>query len=164
VAGSPAAIELPAGSGTYLLILSSGTRRRVEIGRRGPLKLEPGFYVYVGSAFGSGGLRARIAHHERRSAKPHWHIDYLRRALKLDTVWYATGTQYREHLWAEAAGNMDGAAIPLRRFGASDCRCPSHLFHVSKPPRLDDFKVSLRVLDSHREQLHVLSVAARGSE
>jgi Uri superfamily endonuclease len=29
------------------------------------LQLQRGFYVYVGSALGPGGVRARVAHHQK---------------------------------------------------------------------------------------------------
>ena len=63
--------------GTYALILVSSSDRWIEIGKLGKFLIQPGYYVYAGSAFGPGGLKARIAHHMRISQRPHWHIDYL---------------------------------------------------------------------------------------
>ena len=51
--------------------------KRIDIGSLGRFDILPGFYAYVGSAFGAGGLRARIGHHLESTAWPHWHIDYL---------------------------------------------------------------------------------------
>ncbi len=71
-------------AGTYVLILHAGSpAARVAIGRFGVLAVQPGYYVYVGSAFGPGGLKARLAHHAGPAKSPHWHIDYLRAALPL---------------------------------------------------------------------------------
>ena len=64
--------------GTYALILSCTSNARIQIGRLGTMQLQRGYYVYLGSALGPGGLRARIAHHQKLSPRPHWHIDYLR--------------------------------------------------------------------------------------
>jgi Domain of unknown function DUF123 len=64
--------------GTYVLVLSSRSTDLIQIGRLGALQLQSGFYVYVGSALGPGGVRARLAHHLKLSRRPHWHIDYLR--------------------------------------------------------------------------------------
>src|SRR5262245_8901343 len=86
--------------GTYTLILSSSADLSVSIGRLGSLHVQPGFYAYVGSAFGPGGVRARVAHHCRRAAQPHWHIDYLRRAVPVTEIWYAYDQLRREHQWA----------------------------------------------------------------
>ena len=73
--------------GTYALVLASGTKGRVHVVRLGTLQLQPGFCVYVGSAHGPGGLRARLAHHLGPSARPHWHVDCLRAHAKAVEVW-----------------------------------------------------------------------------
>ena len=121
-------------TGTYALILESGAARAVLVGRLGRLSLAPGWYVYVGSAFGPGGLRARCAHHLRIAAKPHWHIDYLRTATQVREIWYTHDPHPREHQWAEQILCARGAMTPFPGFGATDCRCLSHLsFHCVYP-------------------------------
>jgi Uri superfamily endonuclease len=117
---------LPSAPGTYALILSSDTVGSVRIGRLGILQLHPGYYVYVGSAFGSGGLRARIGHHQRKTERPHWHIDYLRRSTRPELVWYCCCVRC-EHEWASRIGATPGAMV-LPGFGSSDCGCETHLF------------------------------------
>jgi Uri superfamily endonuclease len=57
--------------GTYALLLSSASRATIAVGRLGDLLLQPGFYVYVGGALGSGGVRARSARHMRSAERPH---------------------------------------------------------------------------------------------
>jgi hypothetical protein len=52
------ALDLPEAKGTYFLIASAVQMKRPEIGRVGAYGFVPGFYAYIGSAFGSGGLRA----------------------------------------------------------------------------------------------------------
>jgi Uri superfamily endonuclease len=69
----------PAEPGTYVLLLRCSSTRAVHVGRLGTLRLRPGWYVHVGSAYGPRGLRARISHHRHRVQRPHWPIDYLRR-------------------------------------------------------------------------------------
>ena len=72
----------PSGStaepGTYALWFRIDDAAEIAVGRRYRLRLEPGWVVYVGSAFGPGGTAARLAHHRRPVLRPHWHIDYLR--------------------------------------------------------------------------------------
>jgi Uri superfamily endonuclease len=92
------------------------------------LHLQPGWYAYAGSAFGPGGLRARLARHLRGGSKRHWHIDYLRPHAPIYEIWYSPKTQNCEHRWAAALGHITGAQIPLPGFGSSDCRCAAHLF------------------------------------
>jgi len=65
--------------GTYALVHSTTGRGLIRIGRPGELRLQSGFYVYVGSALGHWGVGARFAHQMKPSGRPHWHIDYLRK-------------------------------------------------------------------------------------
>lgn len=138
------ALEIDTHPGTYALLLQADRRQIVQVGRLGRLTVEPGCYVYVGSALGPGGMRARVGHHSRLAARPHWHIDYLRRAATLRAVWYAYDSVRREHAWADIFARMPGASIPLPGFGASDCTCPAHLYFFSRQPRLDSFRRRLR--------------------
>ncbi len=130
--------------GTYALILRAWPTGRLvpilQIGRCGALRVETGWYVYVGSAFGPGGLRARLRHHCRVSALPHWHIDYLRRAAEPETVWYSHDPQPREHSWAGNVARLYSARVPLLGFGASDCGCLTHLFFFPKRPCVSVFR------------------------
>jgi len=124
------------GRGTYALILFCPGDRLVQIGKLGPLQLRRGFYVYVGSALGPGGVRARVAHHEKISPRPHWHIDFLRTHTRLDRVCYSLGHDRREHLWARVIRAFEGASVPIAGFGSSDCRCAAHLFFFARRPSL----------------------------
>ena len=114
--------------GTYALVLSCRTNARIQVGRLGTMQLQCGYYVYLGSALGPGGLRARIAHHQKLAARPHWHLDYLRAHTRLHSVWLSYGGIRHEHEWARAMLKVKDATIPLPGYGASDCRCPSHLY------------------------------------
>jgi Uri superfamily endonuclease len=125
--------------GTYGLVLFCASRAGIRVGRRGTMQLQPGYYVYLGSALGPGGLRARIAHHQKRSSRPHWHIDYLRAHTRLHSLWLNYDGTRHEHAWARAMQKMPDATIPFPRFGASDCRCPSHLFFFQACPALMGF-------------------------
>jgi hypothetical protein len=70
--------RLPAGPGSYALCLWLAQEQRIAVGRLGVCNFPPGGYVYLGSAHGPGGLRARLAHHARLAARPRWHLDYFR--------------------------------------------------------------------------------------
>jgi Uri superfamily endonuclease len=131
-------------TGIYALILLSASDNLIEIGKLGRFSVPPGFYVYVGSAWGPGGLKARIAHHERISQQPHWHMDYLRPAMHLKEVWYAYDSKRHEHRWANTLSCMRGASIPIVGFGASDCSCKSHLFAFAVQPSIRRFRDRLR--------------------
>lgn len=136
--------------GTYALVLRCEQQQHgLTIGSLGSLGTQPGFYVYVGSAFGTGGLSARIRHHRKIAARPHWHIDYLRARCDLIEVWFSASPVHKEHSWAEAVARMRGARIPLQGFGSSDCDCRTHLFWFPHRPsanslqRLTTTKVSV---------------------
>ena len=131
-------------AGTYALILRASRARSIRAGQLGHLKVRRGTYVYVGSAFGPGGVLARVRHHEGISRAPHWHVDYLRPAVRIAEVWYSHDPIQREHQWAGILAAMRGASVPLPRFGASDCRCGSHLFFFESPPSLRSFRGRIR--------------------
>jgi Uri superfamily endonuclease len=124
----------------------------VQIGRLGRLRLAPGFYVYVGSAGGPGGVAARLAYHRRPPRRPHWHVDYLKAAARLVDIWYATGRTCREHEWARRLARAPGALTPLPGFGASDCTCAAHLLYFAERP-------SPAVLGRRHRTLTTLAVA-----
>lgn len=131
--------------GTYALVLRLKTPREISVGKFGSFQFPSGWYLYLGSALGPGGLRARLARHKRRTDKRyHWHIDYLRAVTGLVEVWIGVGQVRQECGWATAAAALPDAAIIAPRFGASDCRCPSHLFHYSQRPQLGAFEASLQ--------------------
>lgn len=134
----------PGAAGTYALLMRSDTRRRVAVGRRGEMRLQPGWYLYVGSAFGPGGLAGRLAHHLGLARRPRWHLDYLRPAVSPRELWYTTEPIAREHDWAQLLAARPGAVMPLPRFGATDCRCPAHLFFFRRRPDAAHFRRRLR--------------------
>lgn len=122
--------------GTYTLVLRAVASQTIQIGRLGVLQVQPGYYVYVGSAFGPGGLGARLGHHLKPVRRLHWHIDYLRQAAEIQEVWYTADSTPREHEWAMLFRQMPGVCVPMQGFGASDCTCVAHLFYFGdKPPK-----------------------------
>lgn len=132
------------GTGTYILVLRLAEPVRLTVGRLGTFDFPAGWYAYVGSAFGPGGLRGRLHHHLTPVRRPHWHIDALRQAASCAEVWYLTSETAREHAWAAVLRAAPGAAVPAPRFGASDCRCESHLFHFSRAPDFETFREQVR--------------------
>ncbi len=64
--------------GLYVLLFELVEEYRGPLGRRGLVDLPAGVYAYVGSAWGPGGLAARLRRHLCRGARRlWWHIDYL---------------------------------------------------------------------------------------
>ena len=123
--------------GTYVLWLHLPGHRRIGVGRLGDIDFAPGYYGYVGSAQGPGGLAARVGRHLRGGLKLRWHIDYLRRAAHPAAVWYCVSPRRREHDWAKVLAAIPGGWVPAPGFGASDCACPTHLIGYRALPALE---------------------------
>jgi Uri superfamily endonuclease len=123
--------------GSYILVLQLlQPLLALPVGRLGSCDFLPGYYLYVGSAFGPGGLEARINRHRRRwKARPHWHIDYLRPHARLREAWSVAGPTRFECRWCRALAEAPGVSMPAPGFGAGDTRCQSHLFYLPRPPR-----------------------------
>jgi len=82
------------GERTYVLILRLKRNRKIRIGRSkgsSPILFRAGYYAYVGSAFGPGGLKSRVKRHLRMDKKTVWHIDYLREVAEPVEVWICSG-------------------------------------------------------------------------
>lgn len=124
--------------GTYILLMALACDREIRVGALGVVAFRAGHYAYVGSAM--GGLHARLARHLRQTKRMHWHIDYLLAEAPVCEVWYRVSRERRECAWATAMGAYGGAAPHIAPFGASDCRCHSHLFWCGKPFDLDTFR------------------------
>ncbi len=129
--------RFPAERGTYVLLLHMEAPTPITVGKRGTFAFAAGWYAYVGSAFGPGGLRGRLKHHLTPLKTPHWHIDYLRSAAPVCEVWYIARTAIYEHEWAAALRSLPGAQVPVPRFGASDCRCAAHLVYFADRPMFE---------------------------
>lgn len=127
-AKSPPPAALPHAPGTYALLLHLNSPAVFRVGRLGTLTFAPGYYVYIGSARGAGGLRARVERHLRAEKRPHWHIDALAAHAAVQEVWWALSAQRLECAWARALSALPGVQQPAPGFGASDCACRTHLF------------------------------------
>ena len=120
-------MDLKPDPGTYALVLQSHSNETIQVGRWGQLDLHPGYYIYVGSAFGPGGVRARVSRHLRTEKRMHWHIDYLRANVTPVKVRVSYAGEHLEHEWAGIL-LAQADTVPIQGFGCSDCGCFSHLF------------------------------------
>ncbi|NIV36426.1 MAG: DUF123 domain-containing protein, partial [Anaerolineae bacterium] len=126
--------------GTYVLALWLDAPHTISIGRLGRFEFPSGWYLYVGSARGPGGLRARLLRHWRRLAsgkRAHWHVDHLREHAVWGGAWARCSEQRLECSWADALRRRPDASMVARGFGASDCRCATHLVRVASVPDED---------------------------
>jgi Uri superfamily endonuclease len=153
--------------GIYALLFRSRSAV-IRVGALGDVTLPAGWVVYVGSAFGSGGLAGRLRHHLSPVSRPRWHLDYLRTELELSGAWIGWGPRRCEHEWAGILAGLASATLPRTGFGASDCRCASHLFHWRQSPGKHSLAERLLENSSAREvnflasaRLRVLAVPRR---
>jgi Uri superfamily endonuclease len=126
-------MQLSPEPGTYILILSLPKSRSLAIGKMGVLNFVRGWYAYVGSAMGPGGVAARVNRHLKIDKNAHWHIDYLRPFAQVVGAVVASGKQVREHQWASHLTRPPYTGRPIQGFGSTDCNCQAHLFRLVQP-------------------------------
>lgn len=119
---------LPAEPGAYALL--------IRLDRPAPLPaprfattLEPGTYVYLGSARGPGGIRARAGRHLRAAKTCRWHVDWLTSvAAGIEAAPFPDET---ECTLVDRLNERDEVSVPVPGFGSTDCRhCTAHLLAV----------------------------------
>ncbi len=120
---------IPRAAGAYALSIE--LTHPVSLARFPGVTLPAGNYVYCGSAYGPGGLRARVARHLRQRKTMRWHVDYLTRCGIVRTVLALPGGS--ECALLSSVLTCPGTGIPIPGFGSSDCRrCLAHLAAVPK--------------------------------
>jgi Uri superfamily endonuclease len=145
-------LNLPDEKGSYCVVFEVDSFSFVTKGRKN-FSLKGGTYVYVGSAFGAGGLRKRILRHLKRKKSKHWHFDFVttHSSFKPLEVWLLEGQKVE----CELASLVGGVAEPVNGFGSTDCSCPSHLF------RVEDISLLRRVVRSSFN-VKIFKVSERG--
>jgi Uri superfamily endonuclease len=131
-------------TGNYVLLLALPIDTELTIGKLGTFQFPAGWYAYVGSAFGSGGLVGRLKYHLSPVERPHWHIDYLRQSAKIQEIWLSPSTERREGEWVDLMLAIPGATVVVEGFGSSDSDRESHLIYFDVRPSLEDFAVGVR--------------------
>ena len=132
--------------GTYVLALWLGRPQSILVGRLGEIEFPAGWYLYVGSALGPGGLQSRLARHRRRLGlhkRVHWHVDYIREQAAWGGAWARASDLRLECDWAAALCRLPWAEIVAPGFGASDCHCLAHLVRVPSLPDKSWFATTL---------------------
>ena len=121
--------DIPKDKGAYLLLFRLD--RPVDPSRRNAgWHVEPGLYAYAGSAYGPGGLKARVGRHLASMKRLRWHIDHL--TVGAASISALISPDAFECALVErllASGAFD---LPHPGFGSSDCRrCRSHLLRLT---------------------------------
>jgi Uri superfamily endonuclease len=117
-------------AGSYALWLRLTAPIELSVGRLGCWAFAAGDYMYLGSARGPGGLATRVGRHMRQDDKRRrWHIDYLLEHATMVEVWLRPGVERLECIWAKYLHRVWAGRVIVAGFGASDCRCPTHLLY-----------------------------------
>lgn len=120
--------ELPREAGAYVLLIRLEGRLPLDIPAFRGKGLAPGLYAYCGSAYGPGGIRARVSRHLRANKPMRWHVDRLTAAGRVERAGIRIGGRECD-LVSELI--LQGGLPALPKFGGSDCRaCPAHLLHL----------------------------------
>jgi Uri superfamily endonuclease len=140
--------SIPGEPGYYALFIRVGKQLAIKVKSGRVFRLKPGIYVYIGSARGPGGLRARIERHLRRNKKKHWHIDYLTtnpdvEVLTAVSLAYGedTGVDVESGLSRHLAGRYEG----IEGFGSTDKPTDkTHLFYCGET--MKDYEECLGII------------------
>ncbi len=129
--------------GIYVLIIRIRHGIATTVGSLGRLKFSQGLYAYVGSA--QSNLEQRISRHLGRRRKLFWHIDYLlnNNSAEIAKVFVKLDAPRTEECMM--ADILRSRSEPVEHFGASDCRCRSHLF------RIKDFSFLLNSMNLYHQ-------------
>ena len=124
--------EVPKAKGVYILVLELRKPFLGRVGSLGMIKLEPGTYLYVGSARGPGGFRARIGRHVSKEKRVRWHVDYLTtfEGVEPVAVVFAETENDAEAVLSAELMSM-GMKPAVKGFGCSDKRSYTHLLKCS---------------------------------
>ena len=117
--------------GTYILYLKTSETIRLTISEQ-EIIIGKGYYLYVGSAFGTGGLSSRLHRHLRKKKKLHWHIDQMTMSPFCSVQGVAVFLNEKiECQIAKKLSYIDKVSS-IENVGNSDCKkgCYSHFFKI----------------------------------
>ena len=118
--------------GAYGILIRLDWRLNTTIGSLGGVTLSSGSYLYLGSAYGSGGLRARLRRHLRVKKSLHWHIDRVTAQGKITNLFVSP--HGLECGLVRQVLRVPGVNFPVKGFGSSDCKqCPAHFLRIPDP-------------------------------
>lgn len=143
---------IPALPGIYIIFIENLVDQNIIIGSIGLIHFKKGFFAYVGSALGGGGLRPRVERHLRKRKKIFWHLDYLttNEHFEITTiVLIPTSNKLECQINRIIIDKLEklNESETLKNFGSSDCKCHSHLHFLGKNKNsviVDDIVKSIR--------------------
>lgn len=120
--------ELPREAGACVLLIRLDNALHLDMVAFSGKSLGPGLYVYCGSAYRPGGIRARVSRHLRAGKPMRWHVDRLTAVGQIEQVGVRIGGRECD-LVSELILHRGLPVLP--GFGSAECRaCPAHLLRL----------------------------------
>ncbi len=116
--------------GCYILVIELKKNLRLSVGRLASKLFFQGIYIYVGRA--KKNIVARLKRHLKREKKLFWHIDYLLQQAVISEIWLKPSYFNECQIVKDIRKLASNSSFPLKKFGSSDCHCPSHLIYLPK--------------------------------
>ncbi|MEM2304268.1 MAG: GIY-YIG nuclease family protein [Candidatus Methanomethylicia archaeon] len=138
--------NIPESEGTYILVMEVASDFNIKIGCLGKHELKEGIYMYVGSARGPGGLKARIYRHLRLNKRIRWHIDYLtvNPKVKIKAVFYLKSKTLLETIVARRLLSSNFFEGVIKGFGCTDRKNSyTHLYKLKNINSIEELMKEL---------------------
>ncbi len=130
--------DFPSLGGAYLLLIDLKKPLTLPQKKFCQKPLEPGFYLYAGSAYGPGGIKARVSRHIKKRKAKRWHIDYITTQATVTEALVIP--QANECAFISQLLENPQIFVPLKGMGSSDCKsCPSHFLQAPPTFSLTNF-------------------------
>ncbi|MFO7881382.1 MAG: GIY-YIG nuclease family protein [Kosmotogaceae bacterium] len=122
-------------TGSYLLFIK--VSRRIEVSsKKSDWTIEPGLYIYVGSAMST--LTGRIKRHLTEKKKKHWHIDFLTSRSEIFLILLLPSETKVEKDISQFVSKF---GIPIKGFGSTDYKdLNSNLYKINEENAEEIFK------------------------
>jgi len=113
-------------TGSYLLFIN--VPKNIEVNsKRSRWIIEPGLYVYIGSAMAT--LTGRVKRHLTEKKKKHWHIDFLTSKSRIILAILLPSKSKKEE---EISRFVNRFGTPISGFGSTDCKgLNSNLYKIN---------------------------------
>lgn len=147
--------NIPNSSGIYSLVIFLDKNNSLSIGALGSQIFSRGYYVYTGSAFNMGGLKARIKHHLNKNnsnKRSFWHIDFFLTHKNSNLIGVvAMQTDKKMECKINSDIKDEEARVLVPGFGSSDCKkkCKSHLLFF--PDTVKDIVLVQKVAEVYNQ-------------
>jgi Uri superfamily endonuclease len=116
--------------GTYCIIFKLKNKLTITVKSGKTYTLQKGTYVYVGSAWNSGGIESRVKRHLKRNKRKHWYLDFITTTNHFEAQKVITIPNRKVE--CNVASLLSTKYGGIEKFGCSDCNCFSHLFKITQ--------------------------------